>query len=142
MKKVCVTSCSQSQGWPIVRVTISNITVVEKANSSTPQMIMRIISSTSSARHFRCRWRGSTSFSAMRIDDRDRDGGQEEAAQRSPSREQRLVNGDDQVLDLHRVWAQLLSELVQIRRGDLDETRFVDVGHDLHAKGLQFCGRF
>ena len=39
MNKVCVTSCNHSHGRPIVRVTMSNVTVVQKLNNSAPHAV-------------------------------------------------------------------------------------------------------
>src|SRR6478672_3014582 len=67
MNSVDVTSCSHSQGWPMVRVTMSAVTDSEKPKHSTPHRIMSASSSQSSQRHFRWRWRCNTSLSAMAI---------------------------------------------------------------------------
>ena len=61
MKKVEVTSCSHSQGAPMVRVTMSQTTEVQKAISVAPHSIISRDSSQSSARHFSLRCRCSTS---------------------------------------------------------------------------------
>src|SRR5258706_5266847 len=55
MKKVMVTSCSQSQGRPAVRVTMSHMTVTVKPVIATPQSTISTPSSGSRARHLRCR---------------------------------------------------------------------------------------
>ena len=61
MKKVEVTSCSHSQGRPISRVTMSQITDVQKPASVTPHSTISTPSSQSSDFHLRWRWRVSTS---------------------------------------------------------------------------------
>src|ERR1700687_4161263 len=145
MKKVWVTSCSQSQGWPISRVTMSNITVVEKPNSSRPQSIIRIISSTSNARHLRCRCRLRTSFSAIfsekRIGYREKGKTRRGRHSRPLHAIRQSFSGADQILDLDRMRAKLLGKLVLQRSGDLDETRLVDIGHDLDADRFQLVRR-
>src|SRR5436190_10637227 len=137
MKNVWVTSCSHSQGWPIVRVTISKTTVVENPNSSSPQTIIRTSSRPSSARHFRWRCRSSTSLSAMRMSStRQAAEGREASLRRG-----RLLDGVDQVLDLHRMGTKLLREPLLQRRSGADEARLVDVGDDLDADRLQLVRR-
>src|SRR4029079_8102468 len=67
MKNVDVTSWSQSRGWPIVRVRMSNITDSEKPKHRIPQTIIRINSSLYSERHFRWCCRCKTNLSAIVI---------------------------------------------------------------------------
>src|ERR1019366_8466801 len=53
-----------------------------------------------------------------------------------------LVDRPDQGLDLVRMRAELLGELVEIGIGDFLKTRLVDVGDDLDAQFLEFrCRR-
>src|SRR6516225_4547466 len=65
MKKVDVTSCNHSHGAPMVRVTMSNVTVVEKPSRHSPHRIIKIVSRTSKQRHFKWRCRCSTSLLVM-----------------------------------------------------------------------------
>ena len=51
-----------------------------------------------------------------------------------------LVDRADQVLDFYRVRTQFLSELIEIRRGDLGESGFVH-GYDLYAYRFQLVRR-
>src|ERR1700693_1415097 len=106
MKNVDVTSCSQSHGRPISRVTMSNITEVEKANSVRPHMTIRVTSSQSSAGHLRCRWRGRSSSraNAMAPDPEAR------PVDRPASR-LRLLYGANQFHDLRRVRTQVGREV-------------------------------
>src|SRR5450432_1380505 len=120
MKKVWVTSWSQSQGWPIVRVTMSNTTVLEKAKSRTPHNTISASSSLSKARHFKWRWRFNTNLSTICTP---------------------LLDGADQVLDLDRVGPQLLGQAIEVGRRRLREARLVDVGDQLDADRLQLVGR-
>src|SRR3954470_14142725 len=53
MKKVIVTSCSQSHGRPMERVTTSHVTVTVKPVIATPHSSISTRSSGSSGRHFR-----------------------------------------------------------------------------------------
>src|SRR5437660_986718 len=122
MKKVDVTSCSHSQGWPMVRVTMSNITEVEKPSRVSPQRTISTDSSPSSARHFRWRWRCRTRRLATPM--------------RVPFA-RCLLDRPNQLLDLDRVRAELLGEFVEIGSGNLDEARLVDVAHDLDADRLE-----
>src|SRR6516162_8304004 len=46
-------------------------------------------------------------------------------------------NAADQVLDLHRVRAEIGRHLVEIRIGDLLEARLVDIAHNLHPDPLE-----
>src|SRR5215468_9194847 len=103
MNSVDVTSCSQSQGAPIVRVAMSNVTVVQKLNRSTPHRTISASSRPSNARHFRWRCRGATSLTAMVIGNSacGRDGKRADDPAPSPV----LLYGLDQILDLHRVGA-------------------------------------
>src|SRR4051812_22413701 len=112
MNSVEGTSCSHSQGRPSVRVTMSAHTVSEKPNSTSPQTIIRTISSGSSARHFRWRCRPSTSLSATLT------------SCRVPW-SRRSVDRPDQALDLVGVRAELLRQLVEVGIGDLLEPRLV-----------------
>src|ERR1700719_885722 len=123
MKNVEVTSCSHSHGRPISRVTTSKITVVQKPNSKRPQQTMRTVSSGSSARHFKCRCRLSTSLSARVMTDpyRRRKGRTRPSFSVSTSALPQLVDGPDQVLDLGRMRPELLGELVEIGVGNLLE---------------------
>ena len=59
----------------------------------------------------------------------------------SPVRRGMAIDTADQVLDLDRVRAELLGQLVQIGVGNLDEARLVDVGDDLDAERLELVGR-
>src|SRR5471030_831164 len=70
MKKVEVTSCSHSHGAPIVRVTMSQTTEVQKQIRVAPQPIINKASSQSSAGHlsWRGRCRTSERSSAMYAD--------------------------------------------------------------------------
>src|SRR5215470_6907280 len=137
MKNVWVTSCSHSHGCPISRVTMSNNTVVEKPNSSTPQRIISAISSRSSACHLRWRCRLSSSLSAICMMGLTT-GRRAERAMHSASAslDRRLRHGHDQVLDLDRVRSELLGELVEVGTRDLLEAALVDVVDDLDADGL------
>src|ERR1700730_4388526 len=68
MNRVEVTSCSHSQGWPMVRVTMSAVTDNEKPKQSRPHSTIKPSSSLSNTGHFRCPCRCSTSLSAMAIE--------------------------------------------------------------------------
>src|SRR6266851_6834053 len=129
MKNVDVTSCSQSHCRPISRVTMSNITEVEKANSVRPHMTIRVTSSQSSAGHLRCRWRGRSSSraNAMAPDPEAR------PADRPAARLLRLLDRANQFHDPGRVRPQFGGEFVEIRLGDLHEAALVDVGDDFDA---------
>src|SRR5215475_9323049 len=107
----------------MVRVTMSAVTDNEKPKHSRPHSIIRISSSRSSARHFRCRCRCSTNVSAM-------------AMERFPS-SRVLVDRADQVLDLLRMRAELPGELVEIGIGDRGEALLVDVFDHLDAERFQ-----
>src|SRR5579863_4520865 len=67
MNSVEVTSCNHSQGWPMVRVAMSQTTESEKPKHRMPHNIISASSSQSSARHFRCCCRCKTSLSAIAI---------------------------------------------------------------------------
>src|SRR5215467_7727406 len=99
MNSVDVTSCSQSQGAPTVRVTMSNVTVAQKQNSSTPHSTISASSRPSSTRHFRWRCRGATSLTAMVI-------GNSACVRERRGPLTGLLYGLDQILDLHRVGAK------------------------------------
>src|SRR5437868_8252887 len=115
MKKVMVTSCSQSHGCLSVRVTTSQITVMVKPLIATPHSTIRASSSGSSSRHFRWRWLCCTR-EGMAV---------------------RLLDVAHQVQDLHRMRAQVAGELVLDRLADGLEAGLVDRGHDLHAHLLE-----
>src|SRR5262249_14370140 len=139
MNSVDVTSCSQSQGAPIVRVTMSNVTVVQKLNSRTPHSTISASSRPSSTRHFRWRCRGATSLTAMVIGN--------SACVRERKRADGsalwslLLHGLDQILDLHRVRAEFGREFIEIRIREFLKTGFVDVGDYFDTKRLQLvCG--
>ena len=59
----------------------------------------------------------------------------------SPCRRGRLVDAADQLFDLDGVRAEFSGKLVQIRRGDPDKARLVDVGDDLDADCLELADR-
>src|SRR5215471_21386310 len=67
MNRVEVTSCNHSQGWPMVRVTMSAVTDSEKPKHNTPHNSIKTSSSRSNARHFKWRCRCNTSLSAIGI---------------------------------------------------------------------------
>src|SRR3954464_13238750 len=121
MKKVMVTSCSQSQGRASMRVTTSQITVTVKPVIATPHSTISARSSGSSARHFRWRCVCRTS----------------EAMARSC-----LLDVAHQAQDLDCVRAQLARQLVLDRLAHLLEARLVDGGDDLHADLLEAGARF
>src|ERR1044071_4008882 len=98
MKKVMVTSCSQSHGRDSVRVTMSQVTVTVKPVIAMPQSSISARSRTSSARHVR--WRCSCRTSEMAGT---------------------LLDVAHQAQDLDRVRPELLRELVLDRRADLLE---------------------
>src|SRR6185369_4069306 len=127
MNSVEVTSCSQSQGAPIVRVTISNVTVVQKLNRRTPHSTISASSRPSSARHFRWRCREVTSLAAMVIGTsacmHERN---EEDRRTSPLTG--LLHGLDQILDLHRMRAEFSGKFVEIWVCKFLKTGFVDIG--------------
>ena len=60
--------------------------------------------------------------------------GQLRGPQESPKH---LFDRGDQLFDLGCVWPQLLGQLLQIRIGDLDKSRLVDVGDHFDADRLQ-----
>src|SRR5262249_28461677 len=135
MNNVDVTSWSQSQGCPIVRVIMSKLTESEKPNSATPHRIISTSSRLSSARHLRWRCRLSTNFSATPIPTPTAP-----PVHKAPitAFSPRSVCCPYQCLDFVGVRAETVRELVQIRIGDLLETRFVDDGDDLYAHCLEF----
>src|SRR6516225_10612941 len=143
MNSVEVTSCSQSQGWPIVRVTMSKMTVVQKANSSAPHKAIKASSRPSKARHFKCDCRRATSLSAIAMGAPAANAHPSGAGFAGPAMRPspRLLHADDQILDLLGMRPEVASELIQIRVGKLLESRFVDVADDLHADGLELVGR-
>src|SRR2546421_13108394 len=115
---------------------MSRETEREKPNTASPQTIIRIISSESKARHFKCCCRRSTSLSAMLIGPQS-DGRTAcwSAAARKRARARcksskpplrRLIDSSDQILDFVGVRAKFLGELVKIRIGDFLETGLVD----------------
>src|SRR5258705_1361798 len=133
MKRVDVTSWSQSQGWPIVRVRMSHETDRENPNSINPQMIIKTISSLSRARHFKWRCRFSTSLSAIATSQHHGWGLPPASSTSAFPDPGRSVDGPYQSLDLVGVGAELLGELVQVGFADLLKAGFVDVGDDLDA---------
>src|SRR5215471_14758118 len=139
MNSVDVTSCSQSQGAPTVRVTMSNVTVVQKQNSSTPHSTISASSRPSSARHFRWRCRGATSLTAMVIGNsacvRERRRADDDGP--LPG----LLHGLDQILYLHRVGAKFGGEFIEIGICEFLKTGFVDVGDYFDSKRLQLVRR-
>src|SRR5262249_11603791 len=140
MNSVDVTSCSQSQGLPIVRVMMSNVTVVQKLNSKTPHSTISASSRPSSARHFRWRCRRATSLTAIAIGDsacvleRKREG---RRAGPLPG----LLHGLDQILDLQRVRAKFGGEFVEIGICKFLKTGFVDVRDYFDAERPQLVRR-
>src|SRR5512135_2975978 len=111
MKKVIVTSCSHSQGRPMVRVTTSHTTLTVNPVIATPQSTISTRSSGSSARHFRCRcdsWR--------RV-----------AMARLPV----LFHAAHELEDLDRVRAEVLGELVLDGLAHRLEAGLVDGRDDL-----------
>src|SRR5216683_2699883 len=129
MKKVEVTSCSHSHGAPMVRVTMSQTTEVQKPISVAPHSTISSDSSQSSAGHFnlRCRCRTSERSSAITL-------------LRRPAR-MALLHRADQLLDLRGMRPEVLGHLLEIGRGHSDEARFVDVGHDLDTHALELGRR-
>src|SRR5947209_19818818 len=122
MKKALVTSCSQSHGRPIVRVTTSQKTVVTKQASAIPQAAISTRSTMSSAGNLRCRSRSATSQSAEFI-----------GAFRRGALFHRAHEGEH----FHRMRPELLGELVVDRRGRRDEAAFVDILREFDADLLQ-----
>src|SRR3954471_1908986 len=104
MKKVIVTSCSQSQGQPMLRVTTSHTTLTVKPEMAMPHSTISTRSSGSSARHLRGRWVVWTS--------------ERMAA--------RLLHVAHEVEDLHRVRAKVPRQLVLDRLADGFEAGLVD----------------
>src|SRR5690349_10696038 len=105
MKKVMVTSCSQSSGRPSVRVAMSQTTVTVKPVSAIPQSTISARSSGSRKRHLR--WRCSSRTRAMAS-----------AA---------LLYAAHQAEHLDRVRAEVHGDLVLHRCGDLLEAGLVDL---------------
>src|SRR5215469_8484863 len=132
MKNVEVTSWSQSQGWPIVRVTMSKMTVLQKANSKIPHRPIKANSRTSNARHFKWDCRRATSRSVMAI----------AIGACNPSRSQLplSLHGCDQVLDFRGVRSEFTGKLVKIWIGKLLKAGFVDFIDDRDAHGFEFIG--
>src|SRR5215831_7047908 len=135
MNSVDVTSCSQSHGVPIVRVMMSNVTVVQKLNSRTPHSTISASSRPSSTRHFRWRCRGATSLTAMVI------GNSACVRERKRAPLTGLLYGLDQILDLHRVGAKFGGEFIEIGICEFLKTGFVDVGDYFDSKRLQLVRR-
>src|SRR5579872_2672690 len=115
MKKVEVTSCSQSQGWPISRVNTSKKTEVVNPSRQIPQSAIRKRSTKSSARHLRWRWDCRTMSPVAFI------------VPRYPPGRPGLLDRSDELQQLHRVRTEVARDLVLDRLGDLDEARLVDV---------------
>src|SRR3569832_2846215 len=118
MKKVMVTSCSQSHGRPMVRVTTSHTTVSVKPVLATPHSTISARSSGSSQRHFRCRCDSCSNATA-----RD------------------LLDAAHQLQDLHGVGPELAGDLVLEGLAHGFEARLVHAGDDLHAHLLQARAR-
>src|SRR5476649_2637079 len=115
MKKVEVTSCSHSQGWPIVRVTTSQNTEVTKPARQRPPRIMVIRSSTSKQGHFkwRCACRtilcGSLTAAPSR---RQKEAGKSRPLAALLRSSPQLLDGAREGQDLHRVRPELLGDLI------------------------------
>src|SRR3984957_9783989 len=71
-----------------------------------------------------------------RLDERDT-----ESPEGPSVRAEWLVDAADQLFDLGGVGPKASGKLVQIRRGDVDEARLVDVGDDLDADRLELADR-
>src|SRR3984893_8220225 len=104
---------------------MSRETEREKPNSASPQITIRMISSRSRARHFRCRWRRSKSLSARVRIHADDDNGES------------LINAPDQVLDPVGVRPKLLGKLVEVRIGYFLKAGLVHIGDDLHPHAFE-----
>src|SRR4051794_15184664 len=121
MKKVEGTSCSQSQGCPISRVTTSKKTDVVNPARLIPQRIISPCSTMSSAGHLRCRSARSTSEKRCEIT----------AAARSS------FHVPHELQHVRRVLAKLGGDLVLERLRRLLEARLVDILHELDADLLE-----
>src|SRR5579883_2279134 len=128
MKKVEVTSCSQSQGCPISRVITSKNTDVVKPRRHMPQSAIMMRSTKSSARHLRWRWDCRTMSPVAFIVPRSRYG-------------TGLLHGADELQELDRMWAEVAGDLVLDRLGDLDEAGLVDILHELDTHLLELRHR-
>src|SRR6185437_9108050 len=109
MKKVEVTSCSHSQGWPISRVTMSQTTDRLKAARVKPHSIISSASSQSSDFHLSWRCRCST---------RERS-----SAMAALPGSAVLLDRADELLDLGCLRAELLGHLLEVGLRHLDEAR-------------------
>src|SRR5262245_34986516 len=122
MKKVIVASWSQSQGRPMVRVTMSHITSTENPVMAMPHRIIKTCSSQSSARHFRCRCSCRTRLlNPCMIDFRiqNEGGAPAESCMLPAGRRARLLDVAHQAEDLHRVGPKVGRQLVLDRLADL-----------------------
>src|SRR5215471_14990186 len=111
MKKVDVTSCNHSQGAPIVRVTMSKVTVVEKPSRHSPQSTIKIVSRTSKQRHFKWRCRCSTSLLVMCW---PRFGEEMLRKNPLPKTKGKSFHIRDKLLDFRRMRAELFGKFVEI----------------------------
>src|SRR5262249_19707919 len=114
---------------------MSKVTVVEKPSRQTPQRIIKIVSKASKARHFPRRRAGLSSRGDAPRAARART----PCLPRSPGRSggaaaaapvPALLRRRDQLLDLRRVRPELAGQPDEVRLGELDEARLVDVGDD------------
>src|SRR3954451_15943041 len=127
MKSALVTSCSQSHGRPIVRVTTSKKTVVTKQASAMPQATINMRSRISNAGHLRWRSRSATSQSAESMD---------------AVRREALFHGAYEREHFYRMRAKLLGKLVVDRCGCRDEAALVDIFREFDADLLEPGDRF
>src|SRR5215510_6496737 len=142
-KKPVVTSCSQRNGLPTVRVTTSRNTENVKPAMETPHSTIRTCSSGSSARHFRWRWRATTSGRLAKSSPKRQVACDGRRRFRAAARAAATIGSFDvanEFENLHRVRTELLGELVLDWLGSCHEARLVDVFDNLDAHGLELRG--
>src|SRR3954451_7850451 len=144
-KKAVVTCCSQSHGWPSVRVSTSQNTASVNIAMQTPQRTISTASRESNAFHFRWRWRCRIRARKFAIRSPAQPPQKIGAAavlepQDAPARAL-LLDVAHELQQLDGVRAELGRELILDRCGGLHEAALVDTLDDLHAHRLQLVGR-